>query len=81
MADLNKLNSRRKPAATPAAEAVSVRPSTRAGDGEKTKQVIVRLSEDDRRRLKQRVLEEDTTIQAVLEGFVKSYITGEADHG
>ncbi|PAK92349.1 hypothetical protein B8X04_17180 [Brevibacterium casei] len=81
MADLNKLNSRRKAASAPTAEAVSVRPSTRAGDGEKTKQVIVRLSEDDRRRLRRRVLEEDTTVQAVLEGFVKNYITGEAEHG
>lgn len=75
MADLNKLNSRRKTPAQPNADAISVKPSTRANEGEKMVQVIFRVSEENRTEFKRRVLDEGTTVQAVLDEFVKGYIS------
>lgn len=75
MADLNKLSSRRKSHEPPKAEAVSVRPSTRASDDEKMVQVIFRVNESKRTAFKRRALDEGTTAQAVLEAFVDDYIS------
>jgi len=74
MADLNKLNSRRKSHEPPKAEAVSVRPSTRTAEDEELVQVVFRVSKGERTAFKRRTLDEGTTVQAVLESFVKSYI-------
>ena len=74
MADLNKLNSRRKAHEPQKAESVSVRPSTRAAGDEELVQVVFRVSKGERTAFKRRTLDEGTTVQAVLESFVKSYI-------
>lgn len=74
MADLNKLKGGRKAPAEAKAEAVSIRPSTRANEDEKMVQVIFRVGESQRTAFKRRALDEGTTAQAVLEAFVKDYI-------
>lgn len=76
MVDLNKLNSRRRVPEQARDEAVSIRPSTRATEGEEMVQVIFRVSEAERTEFKRRVLDEGTTVQAVLDEFVKDYISG-----
>lgn len=76
MVDLNKLNSRRQAPGQTKDESVSIRPSTRATEGEKVVQVIFRVSERERTEFKRRVLDEGTTVQAVLDEFVKDYISG-----
>lgn len=74
MADLNKLKGGRKAPTEAKAEAVSIRPSTRASEDEKMVQVIFRISESRRTAFKRRALDEGTTAQAVLEAFVNDYI-------
>ncbi|MGO2933539.1 hypothetical protein [Microbacterium sp.] len=73
MADLNKLKGGRKAQPEPKAEALSIRPTTRASGDERVVQVVFRISESKRTAFKRRALDEGTTVQAVLEAFVDGY--------
>ena len=39
------------------------------------KQVAVRLSDEDRQLLKVKVIQNNTSVQAILEDFIKAYIS------
>lgn len=76
MADLNKLG--KKTAATrddAAGSAMKIRPSTRARPpaGER-KGVLIRLDPDEHKMLRRKALEDDTTVQDVVEGMIRQYI-------
>ena len=74
MADLNKLNKRRESAAAGHEQGVSIKPSTRPFEGERLVQMVFRVSESERTDFKRRALDDGTSVQAVLEEFVRSYI-------
>lgn len=76
MADLNKLG---KKTATKrdgvAGSAAKIQPSTRTGPaaGER-KGVLIRLDPDEHKMLRRKALEEDATVQDVVEGMIRQYI-------
>lgn len=74
MANLDKLKPRHKAAAPPPATPMQIKPATRPGAEAKQVQVNFRLPEDVRVQLRQRVLSEGTTVQAVLERLVDEYL-------
>lgn len=72
MVDINKMRGSANRQARKEAE-VAIHPSTRPIE-KKSKNVIVRLTESEHRRLREATFREGTSIQAVVSGMIREYI-------
>lgn len=68
MVDINKMQSRGKRTEAQ----VEIHPSTRPPE-KKNKNVIVRITEDEHAKLREKTFREHTSIQAVLSEFIRDY--------
>ncbi|MGO0605531.1 hypothetical protein [Brevibacterium linens] len=69
MVDINKMQSRGKRTESQ----VEIHPSTRPPE-KKNKNVIVRITEDEHARLREKTFREHTSIQSVVSDFIRTYI-------
>lgn len=75
MADLNKLGKKTAAKREDAADsAMKIRPSTRTRSAGERKGVLIRLDSDEHKMLRRKALEDDTTVQDVVEGMIRQYI-------